>query len=158
RRHRDGLQARGAEAIDRHAGGRLRQAGKQRGLAADVRRAMGAIAEIAVLHIILGDARALDRMLDRMRRKRHRRGDVESATAGLGQTRAGIGNDYGFTHFSLPLAGRLRLISYEFLTDGNKNTVRRQARRAEFFRCQTLVSPSGIFRQRKRQQFRRAKL
>src|SRR5689334_22139426 len=51
--------------------------------------------------------------------------------------------------FSLPLAGRLRLISYEFLTDGNKNTARRRAPRAEFYRPKTLVSPSGIFRWRK---------
>src|SRR5204862_5992543 len=106
---------------------------------------VGAIAEIAVLDIVLGDAGALDGVLDRMSGQRHRRGDVESAASGLGQTRAGIGNDDGFTHFSLPLAGRLRLISYEFLTDGNKNTARGRASRAEFCRSKMLVSPNGIF-------------
>src|SRR5262245_62263489 len=105
---------------------------------------MGAIAEIAVLDIVLGNAGAVDGVLDGMRGQRHRRGDVESAAAGLGQTRAGIGNDYGFTHFSLPLAGRLRLISYEFLTRGNKNTARGHASRAESCRPKTQRPPSGI--------------
>ena len=68
-------------------------------LAADVRRAMRAIAEIAVLDIVLVDAGALDGVLDGVGRQRHRRGDVESAAAGLRQPGAGIGNDDGFTHF-----------------------------------------------------------
>ena len=79
--------------------GRHRQAGEQRGLAADVRRAMRAIAQIAVLDIFLVDAGALDGVLDGVGRHRHRRGDVEPAAAGFGQSGAGIGNDDGFTHF-----------------------------------------------------------
>ncbi len=49
------------------AGG-LRQAGEQRGLAADIGRAVRAVAEIAVLDILLVDAGALDRVLDRVSR------------------------------------------------------------------------------------------
>ena len=97
--HRDRLQARRAEAVDRDAGGGLRHAGEQRRLAADVAGAVGAVAEIAILDVILVDAGPLDGVLDRMRRHRHRRRDVEPAAAGLREARAGIGNDDGFTHF-----------------------------------------------------------
>src|SRR6185437_14735658 len=102
RGHRDGLQARRAETIDGHAGGRLRHAGEQRGFTADVARQMRAITEIAVLDIILGDAGAFDRMLDSVRGHAHGRGDVESAAAGFGEPGARIGYDDGFTHVSLP--------------------------------------------------------
>jgi hypothetical protein len=97
--HRDGLQTRGAEAVDRHAGGRLRHAGEQRCLAADIGSAMRAIAEIAILDIFLVDASALDGVLDGMGRHRHRRSDIEPAAAGFCQPGAGIRNDDGFTHF-----------------------------------------------------------
>src|SRR6185437_13125208 len=102
RRHRNGLQARRAEAVDGDAGRRLRHAGEQRRLAADVAGAMGAIAEITILDIILVDAGALHRMLDGVRRHGHRRGDVESAAGGFCEPGARIGNDDGFTHASLP--------------------------------------------------------
>ena len=102
--HRDGLQARRAEAVDRDAGGRLRQAREQRGLAADIRRAMGAIAEIAVLDVFLVDAGALHGVLDGVGRHRHRRSDVEPAAAGLRQPGSRIRNNDRFTHFlDLPL-------------------------------------------------------
>jgi hypothetical protein len=64
RGHRDGLQSRRAEAVDRHACGRLRQTREQRGLAADIGRAVRAIAEIAVFDIFLVDAGAPHRVLD----------------------------------------------------------------------------------------------
>src|SRR4051794_34604078 len=48
--------------------------------------------------------------------------------------------------FSLPLAGRLRLISYEFLTDGNKNTARGSARRAEFLPIENAGFAERYFR------------
>src|SRR6185437_15569422 len=68
----------------------------------DVARAVGAIAEIAILDILLVDAGALHGMLDGMRRHAHGRGDVESAAAGFREPGARIGNDDGFTHVSLP--------------------------------------------------------
>ncbi len=102
--HRDGLQARRAEAVDRNAGRRLRQASEQCRLAADIRRAMRAIAEIAVLDVVLLDAGALDGVLDGVGRHGHRRGDIEPAAAGLRQPGTCIGNDNSFTHFlDLPL-------------------------------------------------------
>ena len=101
-RHRDGLQARRAEAVDGRRRRSTRHAGEQRGLTADVRRAMRAVAEVAVLDEVLVDAGALDGMLDRVGRHRHRRGDVEPAAAGLCQPRSCIGNDNSFTHFADP--------------------------------------------------------
>lgn len=67
------------EAVHRHAGSGFGQAGEQRRLTADVRRAMGAIAEIAILDIFLVDAGAVDGVLDRVGRQRHRWGDIEPA-------------------------------------------------------------------------------
>src|SRR5437899_1921820 len=63
---------------------------------------MGAIAEIAVLDIVLLDTGAVDRMMDGVGCERHRRRDVEPAAAGLRQACARIGNDDGFTHCFLP--------------------------------------------------------
>ena len=65
--------------------------------------AMGAIAEIAVLDIILVDAGALDGVLDGVGRHRHRRGDVEPAAAGLRQPGSRIRNNNRFTHFFISL-------------------------------------------------------
>ena len=62
--HGDGLQARGAEAVDGHAGGGDRQAGQQGRLAADVAGAVGAVAEIEVLDVVLVEPGALDGVLD----------------------------------------------------------------------------------------------
>src|SRR5207248_6110589 len=49
--------------------------------------------------------------------------------------------------FSLPLSWPIGLISYEFLTEGNKNTARRMFRRAVFderyFRSKRLQFPQG---------------
>jgi len=65
---------------------------------ADVGRAMGAIAEIAILDVVLIYAGALDGVLDGVGRHRHRWGDIEPAAAGLCQPGTRIGNDHGFTH------------------------------------------------------------
>src|SRR5581483_7366988 len=101
--HRDGLKAGGTEAVDGDARRGLRHAGEQRRLAADIARTVGAIAEITILDILLVDAGTLDRVLDGMRRHAHGRGDIESAATGFRQPGARIGNDYGFTHVSLPV-------------------------------------------------------
>ena len=82
----------------------LRHAREQCGLAADIGRAMGAIAEIAVLDVILVDAGALHGVLDGVGCHRHRRSDVEPAAAGLRQPGSRIRNNNRFTHFlDLPL-------------------------------------------------------
>src|SRR6185437_6703516 len=81
----------------------LRHAGEQRRLATDIAGPVGAIAEIAILDIILVDAGAFHRVLDGMRRHAHGRGDVESAAAGFREPCARIGYDNGFTHVSLPV-------------------------------------------------------
>ncbi len=87
---------------------------------------MRAIAEIAILDIVLVHAGALDRVLDGMPGQRHRRGDVESATAGLRQAGARVGNDYGFTHCFLPLRRqslwRVVARSYTFFGTRNRDT------------------------------------
>src|ERR1019366_2927852 len=103
RGHGDGLQARRAEAVDGHAGGGDRHAGEQRRLAAEIAGAVGHIAHETVFHRVLVDARAFDGVLHRVGGHADSGGDVEPATAGLGQARASIGNDNGFTHESLPL-------------------------------------------------------
>src|ERR1700716_1719600 len=69
-RHCDGLQSRRAETVHRYAGRRLRHAREQRGLAADVGSAMGAVTEIAILDVLLVDAGAVHRMLDGVGRHR----------------------------------------------------------------------------------------
>ncbi len=63
---------------------------------------MSAIAEIAILDVVLVYAGALHGVLDGVGRHRHRWGDIEPAAAGLRQPGARIGNDDGFTHFFSP--------------------------------------------------------
>src|ERR1700737_1764155 len=104
--HRDGLQSRRAETVHRYAGGRFRHPGEQRGLAADIGGAVRAIAEIAILDVVLLYTGALDGVLDGMGRHGHRWGDIEPAAAGFRQPGTGIRNNDGFTHFfDLPLNG-----------------------------------------------------
>jgi hypothetical protein len=79
--HRDGLQARRAEAVDRDAGGRLRQAGEQCRLAADIAGQVRDVTHVAVFDVSLVDAGTLDGVLDRVSGNGHRRSDVESAAA-----------------------------------------------------------------------------
>jgi hypothetical protein len=99
--HGDGLQARGAEAVDGDAGGGDRQAGEQARLAADVAGAVGDIAHEDVLHRFRFDARLGDGVLHGVGGHGHGGRDVESAPARLGQARAGIGNDHRFAHHKI---------------------------------------------------------
>src|SRR5437660_11309618 len=71
---------------------------------------MRAVAEVAILDVVLVHLGAIDRVLDGVGCHRHRRGDVESAATGFRQPRTGIRNNDGFTHFfALPLNWRLCL-------------------------------------------------
>jgi hypothetical protein len=81
RGHGDRLQARGAEAVDGDAAGGDRQAGQQRGVAAQVLGAVGDVAHEAVLDRFLLDAGLGDGVLHRVRRHADGGGDIEPAAA-----------------------------------------------------------------------------
>ncbi len=105
RGHGDGLQARGAETVDRHARGGDGQAGAQRDLARDVgaRRALGVgAAHDDVIDFRAVDARALDGVLHGVAAERGAVGHVEGALPALGERRAGGGNDHCGGHVRIP--------------------------------------------------------
>ena len=101
-RHGNGLHAGGAEAVDRRPGRCLGQASEKRGIASDIGRSVRDIAHQAIIDKTAFHARFCDRMFDRMRRHRHRRGDVEATAARLGEPGAGIRNNDSFAHDDFP--------------------------------------------------------
>ena len=93
---RDGHQARGALAVDRHAGDRDGQAGAQQRGAGDIAGGAALLergAEHDVLHFRRIDAGALDRGLDRIGAERRRRRGVERAAIGAADAGTGGGDD-----------------------------------------------------------------
>jgi hypothetical protein len=98
---RDGHQAGGALAVDRHAGHRDRQAGAQQALAGDV-AARGTLLQGAadddVVHFRGIDRRALYSLGDRMADEFLALGVVEGTTIGFADRCACDGNDDSFTH------------------------------------------------------------
>ncbi len=107
---RDRVEPRRAVALDRVAAGGDGQAGEQRGEAPEVGGAVGTVAERDVLDEFGLDAGLVDRAADGVSRHRHRRRDVEAATAGLRESGAGIGDEYCFAHGKSCLIGRRRTI------------------------------------------------
>ena len=114
-RHGNGLQARGAEAVDDGAADRHRQTGAQHGLAADIAsgRSLGvATAPNQVFDQVVLDAGALDGGLYREGAQLGTLSVVEFAAVRLGQRGAGGGYDDGFTHgVSWNVERRYRLVS-----------------------------------------------
>src|SRR5690606_13525240 len=101
RRRGDGHQARGALPVQAHAGGGRRQAGGQRGLAADV-GAGRALLQGGAHHYVLDlgrvDPGALHRVADGVTAQLLGLGVVEGPAIGPAARRAGGGGDDGFAH------------------------------------------------------------
>ena len=104
RRHRDGLQAGAAEAVDGHARHRDRQAGADRGEARDVlagRALRHRAAHDDVVDFAGIELGALDRVLDHVAAHGGAMRHVEGAAPGLADRRAGGRDDHGFLHGDL---------------------------------------------------------
>ena len=107
-RHRNGLQARGTEAVDGSAGDADGQPRAHDGLARDVAPGSAfriAAAEDGVLDLARIDARTLDGRAHRKGRQGRTGRDVEFAAMGLGQGGTRSGYDDGFPHHGILLEG-----------------------------------------------------
>ena len=97
--HANGLQARGAEAVDGHARGGDRQTGQEARLARDVAAAVRDVAHEHVLDGLGLDAGLGDRVLHGVGGNGDGGGNIESATGRFGQAGAGVRDNDSFAHF-----------------------------------------------------------